>query len=237
MFLFLCARVSGQPAIPANQTLHVRGTITDPLEAVVSGVKVTFQSERFSQTVMTSDVGVYDIDLPPGDYTMTAEGRGFRKYRRPLFRLASPASLDATLLIGPPCGDMVIINSSGEPATEQQIEAATETCRREDLISIPPADGLPLQLSIRYGSRTQKGDICSYTGEVNGQFQTPVFVTYTLFSLRANRVRYDARSKKIEASGDVRTTSGSGHTDSANFMVFKIKKGEVKLVRQGYYRR
>ncbi len=59
----------------------MQGTIKDPLEGVIRGVNVTFQHEQMSKTVSTNDVGVYEADLPLGDYTMTAQGpRGFRIY-------------------------------------------------------------------------------------------------------------------------------------------------------------
>jgi len=122
------------------------------LEGVIPGVKVTFQNEQLTRTVITNNVGVYEADLPLGDYTMTAQGPlGFRPCRRPLFRLPSAtAILNATLLVGNPCGDMIIVNYSGEPVTDEQWNAATERCRGEELIPIPSGDGLPLQLSIRY---------------------------------------------------------------------------------------
>jgi len=109
--------------------------------------------------VITNNVGVYEADLPLGDYTMTAQGPlGFRPCRRPLFRLPSAtAILNATLLVGNPCGDMIVV-INGKPATQEQWEAATGRCRGEELIPIPSGDGLPLQLSIRYGSRTPSAE-------------------------------------------------------------------------------
>ena len=41
---------------------------------MVGGVKVTFQNEQLSKTVTTNNVGVYEADLPLGDYTMTTKG-------------------------------------------------------------------------------------------------------------------------------------------------------------------
>lgn len=226
----------GQLASPPSrpQTFHVWGTIKDPLAGVIPGVKVTFQSEPLTTTVTTNKVGVYEADLPLGDYSMTAQGpRGFRFYRRPLFRVTSPATvvLNATLLVGNPCGDITIFNSSGEPITDEQWKASTENCRREELIQIPSGDGTPFQLSILYGSRALVGSTYSYNGEKTHQYEAPVFVTYNLFSLHADKVIYDAENRTIEASGNVVAVNEVGTDQRADSMVFKIENGQVTLLR------
>ncbi len=201
---------------------------------MVGGVKVTFQNEQLSKTVTTNNVGVYEADLPLGDYTMTTKGPlGFRFYRRPLLRLTSPSSaiLNITLLIGNPCGDMIIVNSSGDTLTDEQRKTATERCRGEELIAIPSGDGLPLQLSIRYGIRTPSGGTYAYTGERTRQYQTPVFVAYNLFSLQADKVTYDAQKRTIEATGNVIAVSESGATQRADSMALKIENGQVARIR------
>ena len=233
--LLFCVTLFGQSATPATQpqTFHVRGTITDPLEGVIREVKVTFQNEQLSRTVTTNNIGVYEADLPLGNYTMVAQGpSGFRLYRRPLFHLTLPSSaiLNATLLVGNPCGDMIIVNGSGEPVTDEQWKAATEHCRGEELIPIPSGDGLPLQLSIRYGSRTPIGGIYSYVGEKTRQYQTPVFVAYNLFSPQADKVTYDVQKRTIEARGNVTAVNESGATQRADSMSFKIENGRADSV-------
>jgi hypothetical protein len=234
--LLLCTALFGQSATTAAQaqTFHVQGTITDPLEAVIPGVKVTFQNQQLTTTVTTNNVGVYEADLPLGDYTMTAQGvPGFRIYHRPLFRVMSPttAILNATLLVGNPCGDMVIGNSSGESVTDEQWRAATERCRGEELIPIPSRDGLRLQLSIRYGNRTPVGHTYIYTGEKTRQYETSVFVVYNLFSLQADKVTYDIQRQTIEATGNVIAVNELGTHQGANSMAFKIEDGQVTPLR------
>jgi lipopolysaccharide assembly outer membrane protein LptD (OstA) len=126
---------------------------------------------------------------------------------------------------------MTIVNSSGELVTDDQWKAATEHCRREDLILIPSRDGLPFQLSIRYGTRTPIGNTNFYIGEKNRQYEVPVFVAYNFFSLQANKVIYDAKRRTIEASGNVVAVNDSGSTQRSDSMAFKIKDGQVVLFR------
>jgi hypothetical protein len=211
--LLLCGTLLGQPTSLATQpgTFHVRGTIKDPLAGVIPGVKVTFHSELLTTRVTTNNAGVYEADLPLGDYTMTAKGpRGFSLYRRPLFRVTSQSTvvLNATLLV-----------------------AATDTCGCEQLIPIPSGDGLPFKLSVHYGSRTTVGSTYSYIGEKASQYEAPVFVAYNLFSLQADKVAYDVEKRTIEASGDVVAVTELGTTERADSMVFKIENGQVAPLR------
>src|SRR5437879_6048387 len=131
--LVLCGDLFGQSAVPATQQIfHIKGTITDPNDAVIPGAKITLQNEQLNKVEHTNNVGIYEADRPLGSYTMTAQVPGFRLYRRALFRVTAPSSiiLNATLLVGNPCGDMVVGNSSGEAVTDDQWKAATEHCRR-----------------------------------------------------------------------------------------------------------
>ena len=230
--LLVCESLFGQVATPVTQpqTFHVRGTIKDPLDAVIPKVRVTFQGEQLTKTVVTNDVGVYEADLPVGDYTMTAQSSGFNAYSRPLFRVMAPttAVLNATLRVGNPCGDVVVANSSGGPATDEQMKEATDRCSGEDLFTIPAEESVKFQLSIRYGSREADGSTYSYAGEKPRQYQTPVFVAYNLFSLRADRVTYDDKSRIVEASGNVIVEDESGTSRPPDYVSFKMAEGRVE---------
>jgi hypothetical protein len=230
--LLFCVTLLWQSATLATrpQTFHIRGTITDSLEAVIRGVKVTFRNEQLTMNVTTDNQGFYEAELPLGEYTMTAQGPpGFPPYERPLFRVTSPASaiLNVTLLVENSCGDAIIVDSSGESFTADQWKAATIRCRGEDRILIPSNDGLPLQLFIRYGTRKAIGEIHSYTGEKTGQYQAPVFLTYNLFSLRAYELTYDAKNRMIVAHGNVVAVNELGSTIRAYLMTFKIENDQV----------
>jgi len=230
--MVLSCAISFAQATTQSQTIHVLGTVTDYQDAVVPGVKVTFENEQLSRTLTTNSYGIYETDLPPADYVLTAKGLpGFRGYHRPKFHLRSPLTvLNVTLLVGSPCGDMVIGNSDGRPVTKEQIDAATKNCRGEELIPVPSGKGLPLELSIRYGTRSQNGNIYSFLGEKNRWYQTPVFVDYNLFSLRADSVSYDAQKHMIEATGNVIAASGSGTEQHSDTLTVELEDGEATLL-------
>src|SRR6202167_137904 len=61
----------------------IRGTITDPTGATVPGANVTAKNVEtgLSETAKSSNDGVYTIPyLPVGNYNVTTEKTGFRKF-------------------------------------------------------------------------------------------------------------------------------------------------------------
>jgi len=69
---------------------------------------------------------------------------------------------------------------------------------REDFFSAPSSDGIPFQVWIRYAKQNVSGDKYFYAGEKTPNYD-PVVVAYNLFSLRADEVTYDAKSRTIAA--------------------------------------
>ncbi len=66
----------------AQYRAAIQGTVTDPQGGVVPGATVTLTSKEtnISQTVTTSESGVYSISsLAPGHYTLTVDMPGFKK--------------------------------------------------------------------------------------------------------------------------------------------------------------
>jgi hypothetical protein len=226
ILLFQLGTAFGQAAIPAAETFHVRGTITDETTAVIPRAKVTFQSKQISKTVTTNERGAYETDLPFGNYTMTAEGSGFRPYRRPLFRVTSPETItfDFTLPVQGTC-DLTVVRTDGGTVTPEDSKAAEkEFCLREDFFSIPSSDGVAFQVWIRYVKHNESGDTYVYTGEKTPN-DDPVFVAYNLLSLRADKVIYDSKSKTIRATGNIVVTNESGLIPRADSVAFKIENG------------
>jgi hypothetical protein len=218
----------GQAAIPATETFHVRGTITDETTAVIPSAKVTFQSKQIGKTVTTNERGVYETDLPFGTYIMTAEVLGFRPYRRPLFRVTSPETItfDFTLPVQGTC-DLTVVRIDGGTATPEDSKAAEkEFCLREDFFSISSSDGVAFQIWIRYVKRNESGDSYVYAGEKTPNHD-PVFVAYNLFSLRADKVIYDAKSRTIRATGNVVVAYESVVIPRADSVAFNFENGRA----------
>ena len=227
--LFLWSTAFGQAVSPLRETFHVRGTITDPSGAIVPKAKVEFRDKRFDKTVVTNERGVYETELPFGEYTMTAQSMGFRPYRRLLFRVTSTETVvfDFTLPIQSTC-DITIVSTDGGTATptpEEWAAAKRLNCLKEDSFSVPSSDGVPFQVWIRYVTHNVSGDRYSYTVE-KAPNDDPVFVTYNLFSLRADEAVYDSESKTIKATGNV-VAGESDKTQNADSMAFRMRNGQA----------
>jgi hypothetical protein len=210
-----CLGQASAPA-PLTRAAQVRGTIADPVGALVPGAEVTFDRQGSQNVVTADDAGFYSVDLPPGDYTMTVKFRGFKTYRRPLFRAlaATIVVFDVALQIGR-CGDMVIV-----PSTEEHIEEATRSCRQEDRFPAPSSDGVPFEVLISFGVRSDRGNVHIYEREARPS-NAPVFVAYNVFSMRADKVTYDTKVEILQASGNVlvQDESGERHVGSISLRI------------------
>jgi len=225
LLMLLFETAFGQAGIPS---FHVRGVITDQSGAVIPRATVTFQNKQLDKSVTTNERGVYETELPFGNYTMTAEVSGFRPYRRPLFRVASSETItfDLTLPVQSTCDLTVVSNDGGTPTPGDLKAAEKEFCLREDSFPTPSRDGVPYQVLIRYGNHNASGDTYSYTGE-KAPNHDPVFVAYNLFSLQAETVVYDAKDRTLRATGNVVVADQSGVTQRAEYTAVKVENGSA----------
>jgi hypothetical protein len=227
--LLFYAVLFGQSAPPETQpqTFHVKGTVKNIAGEPIFSVRVAFQNEQLSKSVLTNGSGVYEAELPLGDYTMTAQGLGFRPYRRPLFRVRSSTTLnfDVTLRDFESC-DVLVFNSSGKVTPEDWVAAQKESCLHEDMLAIR-SGGAPFQLSVRYGNRALSGNTYSYEGEKSGNIEVPVFVAYNLLTLQADKVVFDSKKRTIAASGNVVFVDEPDEVRRADSMTFRIERGRT----------
>jgi hypothetical protein len=227
--LLVCATMFAQSAtsVTPHQTFYVHGIITYYKDTAAPGAQVTFESDKVSKTVSTDKNGWYEADLPVGFYTMTVSAmkRGFREYRRPLFRAASSTNLtlDATVAPGMSC-DLVVPRGSEHTITAEESQ---DECGGLDLFAVPSKDGVPFQLSIDYPGRQRIDGGNIYESRNLPELKIPILVTYNLFTLQANRVEYDVRSRTLRATGDVLVEGVDGTTQRGDSMTFKIENGEA----------
>ena len=81
--LTLCFVISGQSIWAQSTTGSVVGSITDTTGSVIPNATVTLTNNATGdkRTAMTTDSGDYQfLSLPPGEYTLTVEAQGFRRY-------------------------------------------------------------------------------------------------------------------------------------------------------------
>jgi|SRR5271168_3400214 len=226
--LLIHASSFGQSVDPAAQlkTFHVGGTITSSSGYLVDGAKITFHRSGFSRTVVTNNKGIYEADLPLGDYSMTIKSIVFRVCHRPLFRVLSPVHITFDFALHPA---RIFTDQPLNPEDPQAREAALYDISSygEEFLPVPSDDGMPFQLYVHYVNRGQTGQTYMYAGDNYPPYKNPVFVAYNLFTLQADRVRYDAHSRTLEANGNVVVSNESGVTQRAESVIFKIANGQA----------
>jgi len=97
--------ISVTAGIAQTYTASIRGVVTDATQASVPGAQLVANDIRRNiQVKAASDAaGRYVLaNLPPGEYTLTVEAAGFKKYSREAFQLQinQDASIDIVLQVG-----------------------------------------------------------------------------------------------------------------------------------------
>jgi hypothetical protein len=241
--LLTCTTLFGQSAssLTPAQTFHVQGTVRGYRDQSVSGIKVTFQSNSIIKTVSSDKEGFYEIDLPTGLYTMTAElpGRDYLEYRRPLFQVSSSTILtfNITLERGQGTCDLMIPVGGPPPNGVDQWNG----CGGWDSFPVPSEGHVPFELSIQFGTRQATDHLRVYDGTLNPSTEPSyvyrsgwnpsssetVFVAYNLFTLRAEHVVYDMQARTLQATGNVVMTNAYGVSRYADSLRFKIENGDA----------
>ncbi|MGH9930955.1 MAG: carboxypeptidase regulatory-like domain-containing protein [Pyrinomonadaceae bacterium] len=105
LVLFVLLAISAAVALAQTGTSRISGRIVDSKEASIPGASVTVTNEAtgVSQTQTTNEAGVYAFaSLPVGNYTVTVEQAGFKKFQKTgnALEVGSPLSVDAALEVG-----------------------------------------------------------------------------------------------------------------------------------------
>src|SRR5688572_22988302 len=92
-------------AIAQTSTSRITGRVIDAKQASIAGATVTITNEatNVSQTQTTTEAGVYAFEaLPVGNYTVTVEQSGFKKFQKTGNQLEvnTPLTVDVALEIG-----------------------------------------------------------------------------------------------------------------------------------------
>lgn len=150
-------------------TSRVTGTVVDSSGAAVAGATVTLTNEgtNVSITTETTDSGTYVFDLiQPGNYTVTVEKQGFKKYQSTKngVLVNQPATVNAALEVGDVSATVSV------QATAEQVQTSSSgnignTVEQRTLESLPivgtrgrnPLDLLNYQPGVVSGANTGGG--------------------------------------------------------------------------------
>ena len=162
--LLICLFVYSVPAQEFRGTIN--GTITDPNGAVVPGATVTIKNveTNITNTVTTNSEGSYTVPLlPPGSYTVSATGSGFKTstIENVTVRVDDRLTIDVQLQVGAAAEVNIVANSD---VIEQGSVTTGTLISQRQIEELPLAEGAPYTLA------TQAPGIV-YTGDPN--FQGP----------------------------------------------------------------
>jgi hypothetical protein len=143
--LFLCAAtlLSASAAFSQAQSnaANLRGFVRDPQAAVVVGATVTARNMAtdFSRSATTDDQGFYQmVQLPPGEYEVTAEAPNFSKAVLPnvVLTVGQNADLDIALQVGA-VGASVTIEGATTEVVETSRTAVANTIEEVRIDNLP----------------------------------------------------------------------------------------------------
>lgn len=136
-------------------TTSLRGTITDPGGSVIVGAQVTLQNTEtnFTRATTTTSDGRYAfVEILPGTYTLTVEGKGFQKYEQLglVLRVDLPATVNVEMKLG--SVTEVISVTSEAPALNTTDASMGHTMGHSEIEELPvQAENMPLLLSFQPG--------------------------------------------------------------------------------------
>src|SRR5688572_28307725 len=121
-----------------SATAQLSGTVTDPQGAVIPNATVTAidTAKNFERTTQTSGDGRYQfLLLPPGDYTVTVDAKGFGKVTvRNTLTVGQIAELPISMRVT--SGETVEVSAQAE-IIETQRTSSTNTIQQQRIDNLP----------------------------------------------------------------------------------------------------
>lgn len=219
LILGLLCIVSNAPAQSASATLS--GTVEDPQGALVPGVTVAILNldTSLQRQTVTNESGSYTfLLLPPGRYTLTAEGKGFAKLQVPdlVLNVGDQKALNIQLKAGD-VNATVIVDSTAETV---RTDGSVGTVVNRQFVANMPLNGRSLQPLLQMvpgvvltGNVGLGGATGSAQFSVNGQ--RPTANSFLVDGLSANTgIAPNAAYPGPSASGQSPGTNVVGSTAS-----------------------
>src|SRR5678816_3046373 len=138
-------------AVAQTSTSRITGRVVDAKQASIAGASVTITNEatNVTHTQTTTEAGVYAFEaLPVGDYTVTVEQNGFKKFLKTGNHLEvnNPLTVDVTLDIGQVSETVTV---QGGPEQLQTANATIGNVVEQKAIETLPLNGRnPLTLLV-----------------------------------------------------------------------------------------
>lgn len=163
-------------ALAQVATTFLRGTVADPVGAVIRNAQITLANSAagFSRTTTTNERGEYEfLQVPPGTYVLTASATGFATGRKEGVTLLvnTPANLGFTLRVGKA---ETTVDVQDEAPAVNTVDATLGNAFDSRQIESLPSEGrnavelLSLQAGVAYVGNEVNAGADSRGGAVNG---------------------------------------------------------------------
>ncbi|MCI0487464.1 MAG: hypothetical protein L0229_12795 [Blastocatellia bacterium] len=101
---------------------------------------------------------------------------------------------------------------------------------KEELIPISHSTGSPFDISIQFGERSEAGNVVLYKGFKSDDKHLKVRVNYDLLTLYADHVRFNKKTRQLEAEGNVVFEDGNQRVHAKRAVItFKVDGPTIKL--------
>ena len=157
VFLACCLNAMAQ-----SSTSSVTGTVVDPAGNVIPGATVTLTNaqKNFTRTQATTDNGSFAFSLiPPGQYTVEAEAKGFKKkiLTDVAAQVAKPTTLTIDLEIGSVSEVVTVSSGAGEVLVNKQDGTLGNNFVSQQIAQLPLEARSPLALVTLQPAVTKEG--------------------------------------------------------------------------------
>lgn len=212
----------------ANKEAHLHGVVTDDTESRISGVALTFTSERENIVLTSAADGTYSATLRPGRYSVQAKLSPFCELHRSEILVSRAADIRVDLQMHL-CG---MIDSTTFP--EERTNPADLPYKCYGLFCEETLDemvSLHVRPVVTFAHRAKQDAKTTYTGVKIGRVYASPEFTVDRFSLHATTLILSSNTMVLKGIGEVKWQDGYD-TWRGQEIAISLKDGVIMVVRK-----
>jgi Carboxypeptidase regulatory-like domain len=204
-FLVLAfAPVQADSQSAANNRAQLSGAVADISHARIVKAKVILESDGRITTVSTQEDGTFDVRLLPGVYKATIIATGFCPLKRAKFRLAPSDNVKLNFVLSD-CPFEHTLTFEKDEFKEESSRYKLPFKEESIELDLPSS----LNLLVQFGKRSERKSRIEYQGfTLSGGRPVPVTATYNFITLQADLIKFDRKTLRLEAQGNVLVEDG-----------------------------
>lgn len=221
--VFLSCLAFGQDN-PPSEKASIRGTVTDPTQAIVTGADVVLSGSVGKQQTKTDDKGTYSFtDLVPGTYTLTITAPNFAIKTLDYINVVAGLELTMDASLEPAKGKTEVnVEASSVGTVETETSSVSGTITQKEVVSI----------GLNGRNFTQLIALAPGVSNQTGQDEAKVGVLGSVkYSVNGGRVEYN--SFEVDGS-DVLNTGLNGAASTLMIYPSLDAIQEVKVLTSNY---